>query len=157
MNRTSLLISACLLGEACRYDGRSKPLPADILTALRRKYRLIPVCPERDGGLPTPRPPCERRGDSVITRDGADCTEAYAAGARIALQTAKDNRCGLALLKERSPSCGAGEIHDGGFAGSLIRGNGVTAELLTEHGIKVYGESRVACLVHRSEKSDPET
>ena len=74
MNRTPLLISACLLGEACRYDGKSKPLPANVLTALRREYRLIPICPERDGGLPTPRPPCERRGDSVVTRDGKAST-----------------------------------------------------------------------------------
>ena len=139
--KPALLVSACLLGCACRYDGKSKG-NVDV-QALAKEYRLIPVCPEQMGGLATPREPVERQGDRVVTKDGRDVTEAYCRGAEEALRLAELFDCSTAILKERSPSCGCGVIHDGGFAGGLIPGDGVTAELLKARGIRVLGESRI--------------
>ena len=112
--------------------------------ALRtRGQELIPVCPEVQGGLPTPRPPAERQRDGrVVNREGTDVTESYQAGAKLALKTALEQGCELAVLKERSPSCGSGEIYDGTFSRRLIPGDGVTAQQLRQAGIKVLGESR---------------
>ena len=137
------LISRCLLGDPCRYDGKSKPLPAETLRALRARYDLIPVCPEVLGGLPTPRTPSERQGDRVVMKTGADVTKEYRIGAEAALQAAQENHVCAAVLKERSPSCGKGEIYDGSFTGTLTEGNGVTAEMLLEKGFTVYGESEI--------------
>ena len=142
MEQKKLLISACLLGAACRYDGKSVPLPPETIAALAEKYELVPVCPEQLGGLPTPRESSERRGDAVVTSSGNDVTAQYARGAQQALYLADTLGCRAALLKERSPSCGSGEIYDGTFTRSLIDGDGITAELLKKNGIKVYGESR---------------
>ena len=141
-----LLISRCLLGDPCRYDGKSKPLSAETLEMLRERYQLIPVCPEVLGGLPTPRTPSERQGDRVVMKTGADVTEEYRRGAEAALRAAQENRVCAALLKERSPSCGKGEIYDGSFTGTLTNGNGVTAQLLLENGFTVYGESEIEAL-----------
>ncbi len=135
-----LLISACLMGAACRYDGKRQPM--ENLEKLMRRYHLIPVCPEQLGGLATPRAPAERVDDRVITENGADVTAAYTAGAKETLRLAKLYGCTKAVLKERSPSCGHGSIYDGTFTRTLKEGSGVTAQLLTEHGIAVYGESR---------------
>lgn len=134
-----ILISACLLGVCCRYDGASKPHP--LAVELAEKHELIPVCPEQLGGLATPRPPAERQGKAVIAKTGADVTEQYRRGAEEALKLCRLLGCEAAVLKERSPSCGSGEIYDGTFTGTLIAGDGVTAELLKAHGIPVYGES----------------
>ena len=139
----NLLISACLLGVSCRYDGVSKPLPPEILKKLSEKYALIPVCAEIFGGLPTPREPAERRGEKVLTQSGADVTAAYEKGAAEVLRLAALFGCKKALLKERSPSCGAGSIHDGTFSGGLLPGNGVAAALLLENGVSVFGESEI--------------
>ena len=136
-----ILISACLLGARCRYDGASKPQPW--IAALAERHTLVPVCPEQLGGLPTPRPPAERRGDRVVTREGADVTAQYRRGAEEALALCRLLGCGAALLKERSPSCGRGEIYDGTFSGTLTPGDGVTAALLEASGVAVYGESRL--------------
>ena len=141
-----LLISRCLLGEKCRYDGKSKPLPAETLRALRERYDLIPVCPEVLGGLPTPRTPSERQGDRVVMKTGADVTKEYRRGAEAALQAAQENHVCAAFLKERSPSCGKGKIYDGTFTGTLTNGNGVTAEVLLNAGFTVYGESEIETL-----------
>ena len=138
-----LLISACLLGERCRYDGKSNALPEPVLAALRARYELLPVCPERDGGLPIPRVPSERRGGLVVSRAGEDVTRFFERGAAAALETAKAAGCACALLKERSPSCGSGRIYDGSFTGTLVPGDGLTAEKLKAAGIAVLGESRV--------------
>ena len=138
-----LLISACLLGRPCRYDGKSVPLPEAQLAALRESFALIPVCPESDGGLPTPRIPSERQGDRVVNRAGEDVTEAYRRGAAHALETVRRENCTLALLKERSPSCGNKTVYDGSFTGTLIPGEGVTAETLRKAGVVVYGESEL--------------
>ncbi len=140
-----ILVSACLLGTACRYDGKSVPCPP--LLEQLGNLRLIPVCPEQLGGLPTPRIPCERQGERVISKTGTDTTAQYHRGAQQALQLAVLFGCKAALLKERSPSCGCGQIYDGSFSKSLISGDGVTAELLKQHGIAVFGESQLCQLL----------
>ena len=139
-----LLISACLLGACCRYDGASKAHPLAALLAER--HTLVPVCPEQLGGLPTPRPPAERRGGRVVTQSG-DVTEQYLRGAEETLKLCKLLGCEAAVLKERSPSCGRGQVYDGTFSGTLTAGDGVTAELLAAHGILVYGESQIEKLL----------
>ena len=140
-----LLISACLLGAQCRYDGQSKPLLQ--LVALSERFHLVPICPEQLGGLPTPRTPAERCGGRVVTRDGRDVTAEYSRGAAQALHLAQVCGCTAALFKERSPSCGFGTIYDGTFSGTLTDGDGVTAALLRAHGIPVYGESEIERLL----------
>lgn len=137
----TLLVSACLLGCPCRYDGKSKP--NDAVLALIDKHTLIPVCPEQLGGLATPRPPAERKDGGVFTESGADVTVQYRRGAEEALRLAKLYGCTCAILKERSLSCGSGAIYDGSFSRRLIPGDGVTAELLKQHGITIWGESEV--------------
>lgn len=136
--KENILVSACLLGERCRYDGKSKP--CDEVIKLNEKYNLIPVCPEVLGGLETPRTPCEIQNDRVISADGIDRTREYINGAEIALKIAKQNNCKSAILKSKSPSCGKGKIYDGTFSGTLTDGNGITAQLLSDYGIKVYNE-----------------
>ena len=133
----TLLISACLLGYPCKYSGGSNLLPQETLDALRKSFRLIPVCPEAAGGLPTPREPSERRGGRVVSRSGRDVTAEYRKGARTALALAERYGARKALLKSNSPSCGSGAIYDGSFTGTLIPGDGVTAELLKSRGIEV--------------------
>ena len=110
---------------------------------------LVPVCPEILGGLPTPRPPAERREDRVITCEGGDVTEAYHRGAGESLRLAQLFGAKLALMKERSPSCGAGEIYDGTFTHTRIYGDGTASALLKAQGIEVYGESRIHELIDR--------
>ena len=136
-----LLVSACLLGLPCRYDGASKGHP--LLPALLERHTLVPVCPEQLGGLPTPRPPAECQGERVVTQDGTDVTAQYHRGAREALALCRMFHCDAAVLKERSPSCGQGQIYDGSFSRHLIPGDGVTAALLRKNGILVYGESQI--------------
>lgn len=145
MSHSPILVSACLLGTACRYDGKSVPC-ASLLEQLDG-LRLIPVCPEQLGGLPTPRIPCERQGQRVVSKTGTDTTQQYQRGAQEALRLAKLFGCKAALLKERSPSCGCGQIYDGSFSKTLVGGDGVTAELLKQHGIAVFGESRICDLL----------
>ncbi len=136
-----ILISACLLGVACRYDGQSKRYP--LVEVLCCRHQVVPVCPEQLGGLATPRPPAERQGDRVITKNGGDVTKEYRFGALQALELAKKLGCTVAVLKERSPSCGSGCIYDGSFTGTMTDGWGVTAELLRREGLRVLGESEL--------------
>ena len=137
----NILVSACLLGCACRYDGGSKPCAA--VRALAARHTLIPVCPEIYGGLPTPRTPCEIVGGRVLSKDGADRTDAYRRGASEALRLAGALGCRAALLKARSPACGSGEVYDGSFSGTLTAGDGVAAVALSAAGIAVFGEDRL--------------
>ena len=146
-----LLISACLLGAQCRYDGQSKPVLE--MVALSEQFDLVPVCPEQLGGLPTPRTPAERIEERVITQDERDVTAEYRRGAEQALHLARLCGCRIALLKERSPSCGSGTIYDGTFSGGLTAGDGVTAVLLRENGIAVYGESEIERLLEEHGQS----
>lgn len=138
-----ILISACLVGVNCKYSGGNNKLPDEKIEQLLDEYELIPVCPESDGGLPTPRTPSERVGDKVMAQDGKDVTAEFRKGAENALRLAKENGVRLAILKEDSPSCGSGIIYDGTFTGTLIPGYGVTAELLKNNGITVIGESGI--------------
>ncbi len=137
----NILVSACLLGIECRYNQTGEACSA--VEALRGKHQLIPVCPEIYGGLPTPRPPAEICGGRVVNREGEDVTKQYRRGAEAALRLAQYFDCTVAILKERSPSCGYGRIHDGSFAGGMTDGNGVTAQLLSEHGIRILGETQM--------------
>jgi uncharacterized protein YbbK (DUF523 family) len=147
MNKPYLLISMCLLGEPCRYDGKSLPMSGEVIERLKEKYILVPVCPEQEGGLPTPRIPAERKGEKVVRRDGVDVTAEYARGAETALSLCRKHNISIALMKAKSPSCGAGLIYDGSFSGTLTVGDGVTAALLSENGIKVYTENDINSLI----------
>lgn len=142
-----LLVSACLLGVNCRYNAEPKALPDSVLHRLLETHTVIPVCPEQLGGLTTPREPSERQGARVVMRSGRDVTAAYERGAQEALRLFKQFGCTAAVLKERSPSCGHGTIYDGTFTGTLAPGDGVTAALLLENGIAVYGESEIEQLL----------
>ncbi len=138
----AVLVSACLLGVHCRYDGSTNP--SEALQQLAQRYRLVPVCPEQLGGLSTPRPPAELHGGdgravlrgqaSVRTVDGKDVTEAFLRGAREALRLGKLAGARLAVLKDRSPSCGACRVH---CNGQLTEGMGVTAAMLAESGLEI--------------------
>ena len=136
-----LLISACMLGVASRYDGKSKQVISDSeIGKLMQKYELVPFCPEIYGGLPTPRVPSERVLDRVIMKDGTDVTENYERGAMEALKLCRMLGIKKAILKEKSPSCGKNRIYDGSFTGTLTERHGVCAELLIAHGIEVFCE-----------------
>ncbi|NCB50355.1 MAG: DUF523 domain-containing protein [Clostridia bacterium] len=136
-----ILISACLMGVRCRYDGRAKPLPEDLLSRLMEKHTLIPACPEQLGGLPTPRADTQRVGDEILGIDGESFTKEYYAGAQEALRLAKLLGVDAAILADRSPSCGSRWIHDGTFSGVVVSGEGFAAQLLRENGIKVFDET----------------
>lgn len=136
----NILVSACLLGHPCRYDGQCKVHPSlEILS--QGNDVLFPFCPEVAAGLPTPRMRAECRGDVVITEAYEDVTAIFELGALKALEMAMEHQCSLAILKERSPSCGCGMIYDGTFSANLIPGMGVTAKRLISAGIFVLGES----------------
>lgn len=136
-----IIVSACLLGIPCRYDGKSKPIKEVI--ALKDKYELIPVCAEILGGLSTPRIGAEIVGNKVIRSDGEDVTYEYHKGANEVLKIVKENDCKIAILKSKSPSCGKGKIYDGTYTKTLIDGNGVLTDLLLKNGIKVYSETEI--------------
>lgn len=136
-----VLVSACLLGEACKYSGGSN-YDQRVVDWLRKTgAEAVPVCPEVMGGLPTPRLPSEIDGSRVVTKDGRDVTEFFQKGAEAALRAALKNQCSLAVLKERSPSCGCGSIYDGTFTGTVVQGDGMTARLLQQAGIRILGET----------------
>lgn len=136
----NILISSCLLGQYCRYDGKTKTYAAIQPLLERKELHFIPLCPEQAGGLATPRPPAERRGERVLTETGLDVTEAYKRGAQAALYLARLFHCTKAILKAKSPSCGHGLIYDGTFSRTLTEGDGVTAALLKAEGIEVFSE-----------------
>ncbi len=139
--KQNILVSACLIGMHCRYNGTDAM--QEELKQLKEKYNLIPVCPEIYGGLQTPRDPAERSEEKVITAAGEDVTEFFRHGAEETLRLRELYGCENAILKERSPSCGYGSIYDGTFCGKLIDGNGVTAELLADNGVRILGESKI--------------
>lgn len=151
-DRPVILVSACLLGLRSAYDLKVKPVPPALEAALRAgRVHAVPVCPEQQGGLPTPRLPAEIRGAdgaavlsgaaAVVRIDGADVTEPFVRGAEEALALARLVSPALCILKQRSPSCGSMEIHDGTHRGVLRPGRGVAAELLSRHGYRVVDET----------------
>ena len=138
-DRPALIVSACLLGVACTHRAGSKPVEA--VAALASDHRLVAVCPEVAGGLPTPRPAAERGPDGrVRTADGDDVTDLYRRGAEHALALARAVGAHRAVLKARSPSCGCHMIYDGSHSGVLVEGRGLTAEALIGAGIEVLSE-----------------
>ena len=146
-----IIVSKCLLGEACRYDGKSCPDARVIAFCAQSGCTVIPVCPETEGGqMSTPRISAERVGKRVLRQDGVDVTDAYRAGAEQVLRLAKEEAIPLAVLKSRSPACGVGQIYDGTFSRTLKEGDGVLAELLKKNGIRVLSENDLASLCEES-------
>jgi uncharacterized protein YbbK (DUF523 family) len=133
-----IIVSACLAGVHCRYDGGEKP--CNPVIRLVAEGKAIPLCPEQLGGLTTPRQPCEAFGNRVISKDGTDVTEAFHHGAHEALKIATLVAAKTAILKSRSPSCGSGLVYDGTFTGKLIPGDGVFTALCKLYGIEVKTE-----------------
>ena len=129
-----IVVSACLLGENCKYNGGNNY--SEALNTYLKGHTVIPVCPEVLGGLPTPRPCGEIVNGIVKTADGTSLDEAYRKGAEKALKIATENNADKAILQSRSPSCGVNKVYDGSFSGRLIKGNGVFATLLQRHNIK---------------------
>jgi uncharacterized protein YbbK (DUF523 family) len=133
-----ILVSACLAGLRCRYDGTAAP-HAPVMELVARGL-AIPFCPEIAGGLPTPRPACELRRGRITDTDGIDRTDAFVRGAEEGLALARLARCQRAVLKARSPSCGLGRVYDGTFSGALVPGHGLFAAMLLDAGIAVTTE-----------------
>lgn len=133
-----IIVSACLAGIYCRYNGETKSHPA--IVKLIKEGRGIPFCPEAHGGLPTPRQACEIRGDRIVDRDGVDRTAEFRRGAEEGLRLATMAGCEAAILKGGSPSCGKGTVYDGTFTSTRIPGNGVFAQLLMDNNIAVTTE-----------------
>lgn len=137
-SRCRFVVSACLAGEYCRYDGGTNACAA--VQELVRRGEAVTACPEGLACLPVPRPPCEIRGERVMCRDGRDLTEAFVRGADLAMKIARRHGCTAAILKRRSPSCGVGRIYDGTFSRTLCDGDGLWARLLREAGLALYTE-----------------
>ncbi len=133
------IVSSCLIGKQCRYDGTDNLNQAVIKFLENKAY--IDVCPEELGGLQTPRVPAEILNNQVVTRDGIDVTAAFVCGASETVKVAQANECTNALLKAKSPSCGCGEIYDGTHSGTLINGDGITTKALKEIGISIMNEN----------------
>ncbi|WP_251976385.1 DUF523 domain-containing protein [Salinicola avicenniae] len=164
-NPRKILISACLLGEAVRYDGSHKRVEHAAICRWRDEGRLVPLCPEVAAGLPTPRAAAEiRHGDgaAVIAGDaavfdeaGKDCSVAFLEGAWLAVETARRHGCQVALLTEFSPSCGSRAIYDGRFRGERVAGQGVVTAALEAEGVDVYSQYEIEALQARlSQLSD---
>ncbi len=133
-----VLISRCLIGENCRWDGKNNLVPE--LRELYDRGLAVPVCPEQLGGLPTPRLPSEMQGSRVVMNDGTDVTENFRNGAERALAIGLEQGCTCAVTKAKSPSCGCGRVYDGTFTGTLVSGDGLFVRLLKEAGIPVCTE-----------------
>ena len=142
-----VLVSACLCGKNCKWDGGNNKNQRllDYMESMKGKAEFHEVCPEQMGGLSTPRPASEIRVEDrrVVNTEGVDVTEEFERGAELALQVAKEFGCTLAILKERSPSCGCHGIYDGTFSKKIVEGKGKAAELLIANGIRVIGESEI--------------
>ena len=137
-----ILVSACLLGKNCKYNGGNN-LNQRVLDFIKG-HKVIGVCPEQLGGLSTPRLPAEIVGGVVTNKEGVSVDVQFRKGAQSALAAALENKVDLAILQSRSPSCGVNEIYDGNFSGKKIKGQGVFAKLLSAHGIKVLDAEDVA-------------
>ncbi|ANC84070.1 DUF523 domain-containing protein [Pseudomonas putida] len=147
--RPKVLVSACLLGQPVRYDGRASGHP-DLLQQWQAEGRVVPLCPEVAGGLPTPRPPAEIPGGQgsavldgdtqVLTVTGEDVSAAFLAGAQLALELVRRHGIRVAVLKSGSPSCGNRLTYDGTFRGVKVAGEGVTTALLRRAGVQVFSE-----------------
>ena len=148
-----MLVSACLAGENTRYDGKNNEMQA-LIEQLQQYYDLVLFCPEVAGGLGTPRIPSEIRGNQVINEKGKDVTSAFQSGAQEALRLCDFFQIKVALLKDGSPSCGSSKIYDGSFSHRKKDGMGVTAQLLSSHGVTVYNEESIATLLEGLKRRD---
>lgn len=143
--KPEFVVSACLAGRKCRYDGGSRPCGAVI--SLVEEGRALPVCPESLSGLPVPREPCEQKQGRVVSRNGEDVSQEFELGASRAFEIAVASGVRKAILKARSPSCGVGKIYDGSFGKRLVAGNGLFAARLIVAGFEVRDEDNLpSCL-----------
>ncbi len=140
----TILVSACLLGENCKYNGGNNR--CEKVCELLKKYKIIPVCPETAGGLPVPRKPAEISGNKVLMSDGTDVTSEFEKGAKLTLEAAIAYSCKKAVLKAKSPSCGSNKIYDGTFSKKIVNGDGITAKLLKENGVVIFTEEEIKSL-----------
>lgn len=140
-----ILISSCLLGNNCKWNGRSNA--RELIMSIKDKVEFIPVCSEVLGGLPIPRIPSEIVGDKVINEINLDVTNHFLEGAEKVLQIAKDNNVKYAIFKERSPSCGVHQIYNGKFERTATEGKGITTRLLEKNGIRVYSDEEIEMLI----------
>ena len=158
-----VLVSACLLGQPVRYNGVGKPLSHGLLERWQAEGRVVSVCPEVMAGFAIPRAPAEiasgADGDAVLSgvarvidSTGADVTDPFIEGARIALRIARENGCRFALLIDGSPSCGSGMIYDGTFSRQKHAGSGVTVALLRANGIEVFSDREIEALAARLDR-----
>lgn len=141
--KPEFVVSACLAGRKCRYDGGSSP--CGVVISLVEEGRALPVCPESLSGLPVPREPCEQKQGRVISRDGEDVSQEFEQGASRAFEIAVASGARKAILKARSPSCGVGQIYDGSFSKRLVAGNGLFAARLLAAGFEVTDEDNLSC------------
>jgi uncharacterized protein YbbK (DUF523 family) len=148
-----ILVSACLCGDPCRYDGKAVPCDDPIFLKWLEEGRFVQVCPEVLAGLGIPRGESQRRGDKVVTIDGRDVTQEFYLGAEMTLALAKREDVAFCILKQRSPSCGSSIIHDGTFSGTKIPGQGVTTEILRYAGVTVVGEDQMEAAVALEEQT----
>ena len=140
-----ILISACLVGDKVKYDGKSNYTP--YIKDLLEKYELVPFCPEVEGGLPIPRTPCEIKNGKVINAEGKDCSKVFLLGAEKAYNICLYLGINTVILKDNSPSCGNRHIYDGSFSHHLINGTGITAKYLASKGIRVLSEEDIPFLL----------
>lgn len=138
MSKQTIMVSACLLGEPCRYDGKHSRT-SELLDLLKNDT-IVPACPEVEGDLPIPRPPAEIRGDRVLRENGEDVTHYFQKGAQVCLDKARTNDVSLVILKSRSPSCGCGEIYDGSFTSTVVEGDGIATQVFKSAGIKCISD-----------------
>ncbi|WP_448549517.1 DUF523 domain-containing protein [Thalassotalea fusca] len=138
-----ILVSSCLLGDAVRYDGHHKAIKHSLLCQWQSEGRIVAICPEVAGGLPIPRPPAEIIEARVIDCSGEDVTSAFNLGAQLALKLCQQHEISVAILKESSPSCGSSQVYDGSFSDRTVSGEGVTTQLLRQHGIRVFNENQL--------------
>ena len=138
-----ILVSACLMGKPVRYDGRYASQGSEKLHQLHKQGRIVLLCPEVAGGLPTPRAPAERIANLIQSQTGEDFTNAFTNGAKKALSLCQNYNIKIAILKEGSPSCGSDFIYDGSFTGTKINGAGIVTDLLRANGISVFSEHNI--------------
>lgn len=138
-----IIVSACILGDKTRYDGKSKKFLSEKLEKWISEGRVVKICPEVMGGLGVPRAKSEISGEKVINEKGLDVTKNFYDGAEKSLEIAKKNNITKAILKQASPSCGTKEIYDGSFSGVKISGMGICARLFYENGIEIYDETEI--------------
>ena len=143
--KEKLLISKCIIGENCKYNGLNNY--NEKVELLKNFYELISVCPEVDGGLKTPRVPSEILNDKVINKENEDNTPFFNKGAEIALKICLEQNITKALLKQKSPSCGSKQIYDGTFTNTIINGEGITSKLLRQNNITIYDENDIETLI----------